>query len=207
MLGAVRTTQEPTPAFAAAQAPGAALTEQRPTPAAAFVLARDAYLAGRRVDMRAIATELGVARTTLYRWTGDRDRLIIDVVWSLTDALIDDVWARTSRRRGRSRLLETIRHYLDVITASGALRAFVQNETEAALRLLTTRGSLQDRLVARVAELIEREAARGTYQPRADAETLAYGIVRVIEGFVYNDAISAVDPQLDAAMEIVGLLL
>lgn len=198
---------EPTPAFAAAQHPDAALTEERATPAAAFLLARDAYLAGRRIDMRAIATELGVARTTLYRWTGDRDRLIVDVIWALTDGLIDDLWARTRRRRGRSRLLETIRLYTDVITRSAALRAFLHNETEAALRLLTTRGSLQDRLVARMAELIEEEAGRSGYVPRADPQTLAYGVARVIEGFVYNDAISAVDPQVDAAMEVVGLLL
>ena len=31
------------------------------------------YLRGRRIDVQAIAAELGLGRTTIYRWFGSRD--------------------------------------------------------------------------------------------------------------------------------------
>jgi hypothetical protein len=36
---------------------------------------------------------------------------------------------------------------------------------------------------------------------------IAYAIVRLIEGLIYNDAIAAVEPRLDEAGEIARLLL
>src|ERR1700754_4075066 len=36
----------------------------------AFRLAREKFLAGERIDMSALAVELGVNRGTLYRWVG-----------------------------------------------------------------------------------------------------------------------------------------
>ena len=33
--------------------------------------------------MSALADELGVNRVTLYRWIGSRDRLLVEVIWSL----------------------------------------------------------------------------------------------------------------------------
>lgn len=173
----------------------------------AYAAATRAYLAGRRVDMRELATDLGVARTTLYRWTGDRDQLLTDVIWSLSETLIDDVWARTARRRGVNRLVEALRLYLTAIVESRALHAFLQNETYAALRLLTARGPFQDRLVAAVKRLALEEQARGTFTPPADPDLLAYGIVRLMEGFVYNDAIIEREPAIDEAMAMVRLVL
>ena len=55
---------------------------------AAFRLARRAFLAGERIDMQRLAAELGVNRVTLYRWVGNRGRLLGEVAWELADALI-----------------------------------------------------------------------------------------------------------------------
>jgi len=53
-----------------------------------------------------------------------------------------------------------------------------------------------------------RASIRGrSFRPRADPDTLAYAVVRVTEGFIYNDAIVAVEPAVDQAAEIVALLL
>jgi hypothetical protein len=43
--------------------------------------------------------------------------------------------------------------------------------------------------------------------PRADPDALAYAVVRITEGFIYNDAILAVEPAVDEAAAIVALLL
>jgi AcrR family transcriptional regulator len=194
-------------ALLAAQQTDAPLTRELPTPAAAFDAATRTYLAGQRVDMRALATELGVARTTLYRWTGGRDQLISDVIWNLTDRLIDTQWATTQRLTGSRRLLATFRTYVTTISRSRALQAFLQQETSFALRLLTARGSFQNRLVARVQQLLEEERSGGKFHPRARTPALAYAIVRLLEGFIYNDAINALEPRIDEAMEIVALML
>lgn len=183
------------------------------TPADAYAAATRSYLAGERLDMRQLATEVGVSRNTLYRWTGGREKLIQDVAWSLSASVIADIWASTSRRRGTSRLLEALRRYVVTIVESHALRSFVRNETYTALRLLTTRGPFQDRLVAEVQRLITEEAGRGDWTPRSDPAVLAYGTVRLIEGFVYNtgttdDGGLLVDhAAVDDALAVIRLLL
>ena len=173
----------------------------------ALDLATRTYLAGERVDMRDLAREIGVSRNTLYRWTGGRERLLQDVIWDLSEKVIADIWAGTSRRRGASRLQEALRQYLETVVASEPLHAFLCNETHAALRLLTSRGPFQDRLVAEVARLMRAEAERGTWEPRGDVTLLAYAVVRLIEGFVYNDAIVQRDTAVDEALAVIALLL
>lgn len=179
----------------------------RPTRAAAYDAATRTYLAGRRLDMRELAAEIGVSRNTLYRWTGGRDQLLQDVVWSLSETTIDQIWASTGRRRGTSRLVEALRQYLVTIVDSHALQAFLRNETYVALRLLTSQGPFQDRLVAKVRALVDEETARGTFTPRADTGLLAYAVVRTIEGFVYNDTVVRSEPEVDRAIKVIRLLL
>jgi hypothetical protein len=41
---------------------------------------------------------------------------------------------------------------------------------------------------------------------RARADTLAYAIVRMSEGFIYNDPFAEVEPDIDAAVNIASLL-
>ena len=53
----------------------------RPTPRDAFRLARRTLLDGQRLDMQALAGQLGINRVTLYRWVGSREQLLVDVLW------------------------------------------------------------------------------------------------------------------------------
>lgn len=177
------------------------------TPADAYAAATRTYLAGERLDMRELARELDISRNTLYRWTGGRERLLADVIWQLSERAIAEIWSATSRRRGASRLREALRLYLATVVGSPPLHAFLRNETHAALRLLTVRGPFQDRLVAEVGRLMRAEADRGTWTPRGPVDTLAYAVVRLIEGFVYNDAIVQQETAVDDAMTVIDLLL
>src|SRR4051812_20062816 len=66
------------------------------------------YLRGQRVDVRAIAGELGLGRATIYRWFGSREQLIGEVLFAAAKPLLDD--ARVSaRRRGGAGVLGTFR--------------------------------------------------------------------------------------------------
>lgn len=191
-----------TPAYIAARS---GETQPRATPADAFAAAREIYLSGERLDMRELAAKLGVARTTLYRWCGDREQLLADVVWSVTEELIGGFEAATLELRGRERLRQGVRLFMQFSAQEPALRALLKNETHAAMRLMS--GIHSARLVAELARLINEENEREDMQLRASPELVAFTIVRVMEGFIYNEAIAAVEPRLEEAMEVLDFLL
>jgi AcrR family transcriptional regulator len=178
------------------------------TPAAAFFAARRMYLEGRRLDMQAIAAELDISRATVYRWTGSRDQLLSDVLWSLSNESFERAKAAHPEHTGADRLLAIFRQHVGELVAAEPLHVFLRQETHAALRILTTSdGGVQPRTVAALAELYREEASHGAFRPHADVESLAYAVVRVTEGFIYNDTIAAVQPAVERAASIVSLLL
>jgi hypothetical protein len=179
-----------------------------PTPAAAFRAARRTFLRCERLDMRALALDLGISRATLYRWTGDRNQLLSDVLWSLSDDLFEQAKLATAHLRGTERLLEIFRRHVQALIDARALRVLLQQETHAALRILTARdGGVQPRTVQRLAALYREEQEAGNFEPAVDVHTLAYAVVRVTEGFIYNDTVVAVEPEVERAAAIVSLLL
>ena len=81
-----------------------------PGPAAAATreqvldVARREFGEGRRVDVRAIAAELGLARATLYRWFGSRDGLLGEMIARDAEQYFRRVRARVKSRGGRALL-------------------------------------------------------------------------------------------------------
>src|SRR3954466_8844894 len=64
------------------------------------------YLRGRRVDVQAIAAELGLARTTIYRWFGSRAARRGGVLSAPAEPLLRRARAE-ARGRGARLLLDT----------------------------------------------------------------------------------------------------
>src|SRR3954453_2193514 len=64
------------------------------------------YLRGRRVDVQAIAAELGLGRATIYRWFGSREELIGEVLNRAADPLLASARAMASGQGGHM-LLDT----------------------------------------------------------------------------------------------------
>jgi AcrR family transcriptional regulator len=180
---------------------------RRPTPADAFKAARRTWLAGERLDMAALALSLGISRPTLYKWCGDREQLLTDVIWSIADVTLDNVIAATGRMRGVNRALEVMARFTAATAASPPFKTYLRNETHNALRLLTTRRGFQDRLVNKIAEFLRSESERSSLTLRADPRLIAYAIVRTTEGFLYNDAVAAIEPRFEDARDIVRLIL
>jgi AcrR family transcriptional regulator len=164
------------------------------------------YLRGRRIDVRAIAVELGLGRTTIYRWFGSRESLIGEVVARSAEPLFDDARANARGRGGRA-LLETFDRINRSLATAPALRSFLELERDG-LRILTSSGGVvQPRMVAKIRGFIDEEAARGGYQPPVDSATLAYAIVRLAEAFLFNDATAAMRGDVDRLREIEAALL
>jgi AcrR family transcriptional regulator len=190
----------------------AALARKRGRPAAAsrqdvLDAAMFRYLRGRRVDVQAIAGELGLGRATIYRWFGSREELIGEVLARAADPLLDEARAGARGRGGRA-LLETFDCFNRSLADAPALRRFVEQERDAAVRIITSgTGNVQPHIVARVQEVIEDEIGRGAYDPPVEPATLAYAIVRLAEAFLFNDAAAGMRGDVDRLREVEAALL
>lgn len=174
----------------------------------AFELARRWFLAGRRLDMGALAEELGISRATLYRWTGPREKLLGEVIRSFAESLYGYARLETSDLRGAERLLAVFELFVDGIAGAPPLRRFLEADLGVALRVLTSRdGVVHPSVVAATAELMREEAERGAFEPRVDIETLAFAVTRVTEAFLYNEAIMAVESDAARAKAVIEVML
>jgi AcrR family transcriptional regulator len=164
------------------------------------------YLRGRRIDVRAIAAELGLGRTTVYRWFESRERLVGETVWLAAEPLFDDA-RRHAEGSGGAVLLETFDRINRGLATAPALRAFLELERDALRILTSSAGVPHPRAVAKVERFIVDEARAGAYEPPVDPATLAYAIVRLAEAFLFNDAAAALRGDVDRLREIEAALL
>jgi AcrR family transcriptional regulator len=186
-----------------AQSPGRPASASRDD---VLALAMRRYLRGRRIDVQAIASELGLSRTTIYRWFGSRDELIGEVLVRAAGPLLEHARAG-ARGTGGAALVDTLDRFNRSLADAPALRQFVENERDAALRIITSgAGRVQPWIVAKITEFITEEVRAGTYRPAIDPRTLGYAIVRLGEAFLYNDALAGMRGDVDRARGVQAAL-
>jgi AcrR family transcriptional regulator len=179
----------------------------RSTPLDAFRLARRKFLASERIDMGALAEELGVNRVTLYRWVGSREQLLVEVVWSLGSRTLEKI-DRGVRTKGAERVVRVVTRFLDAVIKNDGFRRWLAEEGESAMRLLTLHDhDFQPRLIEAMHELLNEEADAGRLDLPADLREVAYVIVRLIESYTYLDIITGEQPDARRAEPILRLLL
>ena len=179
----------------------------RPGAPDALHLARRRFLAGERIDMSAMAAELGVNRVTLYRWVGSREKLLVEVIWALAERTLADE-ARRSRKAGSARIVDIVTRFVAAVLSNPGMSRFLADEGELAMRLLTRRETgFQPRLIEAVQALLEQEAARGRLDLPADLHDVAYTMVRIVESYIYLDLIIGETPDARRAESILRLLL
>jgi AcrR family transcriptional regulator len=165
------------------------------------------YLRGQRIDVQAIAAELGLGRSTVYRWFGSREGLIGEVLNLAYDGLVEAACAR-AKGRGGLRLLDIFDRLNRSLADAPALRKFVEQEREAALRIITSSGGIaQPHNVARIVAVIEDEVRAGNYKPPVDPGTLGYAIVRLAEAFLFNDAAAGMRGDVDRLRDVEAAIL
>lgn len=189
---------------------GRALREPGParvTPLDLFRLARRGWVAGDRLDIGALAAQLGIGRATAFRWVGSREQLLGEVIWSLCEPLLDQA-AAASPGRGAQRVAAICEYAIRAMLRYQPLRRFIELDAEFALRLMTSKhGPLQARVIEKVRGLLQSENERGALALPLNIDTLAYLVVRLAESFIYADVISGqrVEPA-DAGLAIELLL-
>jgi AcrR family transcriptional regulator len=165
------------------------------------------YLRGQRVDVQAIASELGLGRATIYRWFGSREKLLGEVIIRATEPVL--VKARSGLAgKGGSGLLDTFDRFNRALADAPALRAFVEQERDASLRIITAGGGIvQPRIVELITALITEEMDAGNYEPPVEPSVLGFAIVKLAQAFLFNDAVVGIRGDVDRLREVEGALL
>ncbi len=177
-------------------------------PESVFQAALATFLAGRRIDMKRLAEELGVSRSTLYLRAGKRDAVLGAVLLHSAQLALAAAQSSAEGLRGRERVVGATRAMMEMVHASEPFVRFLEQEPEVALRLLTTSASGVQRTCAEAVEriLIEEEAS-GALRLQMNARMLAFVIVRLAESFAYGDLIADQEPDLGLAVEAIDAIL
>ena len=180
---------------------------ERAGPLDAFRLARRTFMAGERLDMQGMASELGVNRATLYRWVGTKELLLGEVISSFASETL-----RRAREevpgQGPAYVAAVVERALEQIHAFEPMRKFLERDPEYALRVLTSKEStVQLGSIAGMRDLLADQVATGALETPADLDDLAYVIIRIGESFLYSDVITGSEPDVAKAGLMVRLLL
>ncbi|MFD3745656.1 QsdR family transcriptional regulator [Nocardia sp. NPDC058633] len=165
------------------------------------------FLRGERLELHAVATELGISRTTIYRRFGTREELLGAAIARQFEHMITAIDSRCTSR-GAHRISEVFDRALRRLAADPALRTYLQNEAPAALRLVTQAdGPVHRGSVALVERLIQRAQLHDGYRPPIDRTTLAFALVRLGESFLYSNAVADTEGDIDHLLRVQTALL
>ena len=173
----------------------------------AFREARHRFIAGERIDMGALAAAFGVDRTSLFRWVGNRDQLLAEVLWSLAVPTLDAADAAVCAR-GADRVAAVLTRFVDDLIGAHYFRDWITREPSRALRILTTAASpVHRRFVAVTETLLTEELSAGRMATPLPVHDLATVLVRVAESFTYSDLIAGESPSAERASAALALVL
>ena len=165
------------------------------------------YLRGHRVDVQAIAAELGLGRATIYRWFGSREKLLGEIIIRATEPVLQEA-RRGQRGKGGRGLLNTFDRFNRALADAPALRAFFEQERNAALRIIASDASLsQARVIELITAMITDEVEAGNYKAPVEPSILAFAIVKLGQAFLFNDAVVGVRGDVDRLREVEAALL
>lgn len=165
----------------------------------AFRIACRWFMAGRRLDISALADEVGVSRVTIHRWVGTRDELLTEVMWHLTSATFDRLLAEIDAEGLTPRAPELLGRYVGAVAGNTGVLRLQREEPDAFVRLCTTRAStFQRRVVDRVAEVLRADRNGGHISVDLSDDELAFAAVRLLEAYAHAPSLTGepADPAL-----------
>ena len=176
----------------------------------AATAARRQFLRTHHVDMAARCTKLAVARATLYRVVGSRDRLLGHVIGELSERTLEMCLARSTEEHppGVERVVRAAYLMNEQVRDFTPLRGLIDIDPETAFRVLfTTKGGVHERSVEQWTRVIGDNAEEAELTlPRA-VPRLAYMFVRIGESMIFADLLSSREPDLELAADLQRALL
>lgn len=181
--------------------------QARVTPVDVFKLARQWWFEGRRLNLGALADEVGVSRATIFRWVGNRDLLLSEILWSMYSQTLE-MSISEAQGSGVDYLVDIYRRLGSVAVSFSPLKQFLTQDPEYALRVLTSDATnYHERIVAAWKELLDEQVNAGAIKPQMSTADLASLIVRINEGCFYSDLIAGRKHDLEIACRAFELLL
>lgn len=185
-------------------------TTTRATPADAFRRARRMWLKGERIHLASLSAELNIGRATLFRWVGNKDLLMGEVLWSLYEPLRLEALSITPGQ-GVDFVVGVYRHINSTLLHSEPLRRFIREDPEYALKILTSsQSTIHSRTVEANTRTLRDQIASGHINPPLNVNSLSYFMVRLAESCLYSDIINGREPrdeELEDACTAVRILL
>jgi hypothetical protein len=157
---------------------------------------------GKRLDMQALADDLGVSRATLFRHAGGREELLSKALWLLTDRMLRYAAAHWEAQRpaGELHTPGTCRTVNQIVSRAEGLHRLLDDEPALAMRVLTDpRGRVQSGIVAFAEHTLRRDMDEFGFEPLIEPHALAYALVRIGESFLYADVLAARQPDVATA--------
>ncbi|MFL1454716.1 QsdR family transcriptional regulator [Marinobacter sp. GN3S48] len=185
-------------------------TTTRATPADALRRARKLWLKGERIHLASLSAELNIGRATLFRWVGNKDLLMGEVLWSLYEPLRLEALSITPGQ-GVDFVVGVYRHVNSTLLHSEPLRRFIREDPEYALKILTSsQSTIHSRAVEANTRTLRDQIASGYINPPLNVNSLSYFMVRLAESCLYSDIINGREPrdeELEDACTAVRILL
>lgn len=182
-------------------------TSKRVRPLDAFHLARQKWINGERIEIGALAAELGIGKTTLFRWVGSRELLHAEIVWNIFDAMYKQALASTEGN-GADYVATICYTMMNAMVASVSLRKFVDQDPDFGRRILISSTSpFQQRMIAAMRKTLQVQVDAGHLSPALPVDDLGYVIVRISEAFIYYDQFAEREPNTEIARETIRILL
>jgi len=155
---------------------GTALTRR-----AVINAATQAYLRGEAVDMSALAAQLGIGRSTLYRLVGNRDDLLGVVLAEATERTFRRAAAGATAEGGVDLVLDVINRFMHAVIDAEPLQALCKREPLVFIRLALLPGAVEQIAAKLIAEMLQTEATSGRLEASLSATTLSQAIVRMCD--------------------------
>lgn len=166
------------------------------------------FMAGKRIDISALAAEVGVSRVTMHRWVGTRDDLLTEVMWHLTSATLDRLLDELEAAGAAPRTPELLGRYIEVVAANTGVQRLQQEEPETFVRLVTTNASaFQTRLVERVAAVLAEDRRDGLLSVDLPDHELAFAVVRLTEAYAHAPTLTGQPADAELAARVLRALL
>jgi AcrR family transcriptional regulator len=181
---------------------GAVTVFRKATRADAFTVARTQFLAGDRVEMQTLASQLGISRTTLYRWVGEREQLLAVIFSGLIPEWLAEI-APQARGEGFDWFVDALRRFLEFGADLDPLTEFTQREPALAMRVLTDReGPVTLETEKTIRDLL------ASLEPEVEVpDEIVRAIGLVARTLVWANIASGQAPDIDSPVELARTLL
>jgi AcrR family transcriptional regulator len=190
--------------MAATDAPrlGTALTRR-----AVLDVATRVYLAGQSLDMSALATELGIGRSTLYRLVGNREDLLATVLAEATERTFRRAATQATSPGGVDLVMEVIERFLQAVSDAEPLQVLTHREPLLLMRIMLLPGLVEQTAGRLVSQMLESEVAAGRLELPLPPAVLGEAIVRMCDAHLYAPLLGRTEPEIDTALDLVAALL